>query len=117
MKRLWAALFTKHRLHNVKNLMFGRKRHHMVEAYTVWVTRVVDGKEYRFRKVYYWYGRKNSPFNRRHGKGIQICGIGILEYATFDAYIDDVQFSKYMDDVGKAIDAHIAGRRESRRVA
>ncbi|ANZ48374.1 hypothetical protein BIZ78_gp201 [Erwinia phage vB_EamM_Caitlin] len=81
----------------LKDKLFGRKRCHLIEPMTVWVDRVVCGETVSYRKVYYFYGRKNSPFHRRYGKGIQISGKGILEYETIETYADDQDFNKYMD--------------------
>lgn len=84
-------------LKKLKDKLFGRKRYHLIEPMTVWVDRVVCGETLSYRKVYYFYGRKNSPFHRRYGKGIQISGKGIQGYETVEAYADDQDFTKYMN--------------------
>ncbi|QVW55600.1 hypothetical protein pEaSNUABM9_00004 [Erwinia phage pEa_SNUABM_9] len=88
-------------LAHLKNKMFGRKRYHLIEPYTVWTDRVVGDETVSYRKVYYYYGRKNSPFHRKYGKGIQVSGRGIQGYETIEAYADDLGFSKYMDTLSQ----------------
>ncbi|ANZ48647.1 hypothetical protein BIZ83_gp206 [Erwinia phage vB_EamM_ChrisDB] len=88
-------------LARLKNKLFGRKRYHLIEPYTVWVDRMIDDEVVSYRKVYYYYGRKNSPFHRKYGKGIQVSGHGIQGYETIEAYIDDLKFTKYTDTLSQ----------------
>ena len=81
----------------LKDKLFGRKRYHLIEPYTVWADRKLNGEVISYRKVYYCHGRKNSPFHRRYGKGIQVSGHGIQPYESFELYAEDKAFDEYMD--------------------
>ncbi|QVW28585.1 hypothetical protein pEaSNUABM8_00088 [Erwinia phage pEa_SNUABM_8] len=85
-------------LARLKNKLFGRKRNHLIEPYTVWTDRNICGQTVSYRKVYYWYGRKNSPFHRKYRKGIQITGKGILDFESIESYINNVCMTTFMDD-------------------
>lgn len=80
------------RIKKLKDNVLGEKKLHLVEPYTVWVS-AVDNKlqPFEYRKVYYWRGRKLSPFHRTHGKGIELRGGVILSHQSVGSWLAAIQ--------------------------